>query len=258
VKEWKTQDIKFITQLGDLIDGLNKRQKESEDSLKLILDQFEDYEVHHLVGNHELYNFGIQNLTEKLCPKGYYDFSPHPQWRFIVIDGFELCTIQKETSEDAFKYLSQYNPNDIRINTDWTKGLEGLNKRFMPYNGAVSDKQLKWLNDTLDEAAKMNQKVIILTHVPIAPGSCTDLCLLWNYDQVLDIIYKKDCVKAVLAGHDHKGGFVKDKYGIYHRTFEAVLEAPPGKNAHCTIQVYPNKLVVNGSGIIKNEVWDFY
>jgi manganese-dependent ADP-ribose/CDP-alcohol diphosphatase len=257
IQDWKNKgEISFIAQLGDLLDGLNKKYKTSEESLQLLVDQFLDFKVHHLVGNHELYNFGRSELKNKLC-SGYYHFSPHPQWKFIILDAFEFCTIQAETEQSAIQYLRQHNPNQVeKSRVDWTKGLSGLNQRFMPYNGAVTDEQLKWLNEELDEAVKDGLKVIILSHVPIGPGSCNPLCLLWNYDKVLEMIYSKsNCVKAILAGHDHGGGFIRDEHGIYHCTFKAALEAPIGQNAHCTIEVYSDKLIIKGNGIIKDDIW---
>jgi len=257
IQDWKNKgEISFIAQLGDLLDGLNKKNKTSEESLSLLVDQFLDFQVHHLVGNHELYNFRRSELKNKLC-SGYYHFSPHPQWKFILLDAFEFCTIQPETEQSAIQYLRQFNPNQVdKSHVDWKKGLVGLNQRFMPYNGAVSDEQLKWLNEVLDEAVKDGQKVIILSHVPIGPGSCNPLCLLWNYDKVLEILYSKsNSVKAILAGHDHGGGFIRDEHGIYHSTFKAALEAPIGQNAHCTIEVYSDKLIIKGNGIIKDDIW---
>jgi manganese-dependent ADP-ribose/CDP-alcohol diphosphatase len=256
IQDWKNKgEISFIAQLGDLLDGINRRTKASEESLKLLVDQFLDFKVHHLVGNHELYNFRRSELKNKLC-NGYYHFSPHPHWRFILLDAFEFCTIQAETKELALEYLSQYNPNQMEKSVDWKKGLVGLNQRFVPFNGSVTNEQLIWLNEVLDEAIKEGQKVIILSHVPIGPGSCSPHCLLWNYDKVLEIIYSKsNCVKAILAGHDHKGGFIRDEHGIYHCTFKAALEAPIGQNAHCTIEVYSEKLIIKGNGIISDDIW---
>jgi len=257
VKDWKNKgEISFIAQLGDLLDGLNKKNNVSEESLKLLVDHFLDFKVHHLVGNHELYNFKRSDLKNKLC-SGYYHFSPHPQWKFILLDAYEFCTIQEETKQSALQYLSQYNPNQIdKSDADWKKGLNGLDLRFMPYNGAVSNEQLKWLNDVLDDAVKDGQNVIILSHVPIGPGSCSPLSLLWNFDKVLEIIYSKsNCVKAILAGHDHKGGFIRDEQGIYHCTFKGALEAPIGQNCYCTIEVYSDKLIIKGNGIIKDDIW---
>ncbi|KAJ1493496.1 hypothetical protein T484DRAFT_1768124 [Baffinella frigidus] len=33
------------------------------------------------------------------------------------------------------------NPNDTSAPGDWHKGLEGLDRRYVPYNGAVSERQ---------------------------------------------------------------------------------------------------------------------
>jgi len=253
VEDWKQKgEISFVTQLGDIIDGLNKQSSLSEISLKKVLDQFLDYQVHHLVGNHELYNFGRAKLKETPLNHSYYHFSPHPHWRFILLDGFEFSTIVPETRESALEYLKQNNPN----RADGEKDIHGTHLRFMPFNGAVSESQLEWLKQVLDESDNAGQKVIILSHVPLGPGACNPKNLLWNYDKVLEILYsKQNCVQAVMAGHDHKGGFHRDSHGIYHCTFPAVLEAPLGQNAHCTVNVYSHKIDIKGNGIIKDDVW---
>jgi hypothetical protein len=47
----------------------------------------------------------------------------------------------------------RHNSNDIlNDNVDWTAGLVGLERRWLPYNGAVSPQQLQWLRDTLTSA----------------------------------------------------------------------------------------------------------
>ena len=44
--------------------------------------------------------------------------------------------------------------------------------------------QLQWLQGTLKEAQAAGQRVILLSHVPVCPGSAQDSTLLWNYDKV--------------------------------------------------------------------------
>ena len=49
---------------------------------------------------------------------------------------------------------------------------------------------------TLGEASSSGEHVLILSHIPFCPGACDPLCLLWNYDQVLES-------HAVLSGGRH-------------------------------------------------------
>ena len=48
---------------------------------------------HHVVGNHELYNFDPMQLQKNLMTRGlYYDFSPHPGWRFIILNTYDVIS----------------------------------------------------------------------------------------------------------------------------------------------------------------------
>jgi manganese-dependent ADP-ribose/CDP-alcohol diphosphatase len=58
---------------------------------------------------------------------------------------------------------------------------------------------------------------------------------------------------ATLAGHAHRyGQHDCTSSGITHRVLEAVLEAPPGLNAYGWIDVFPDRLVLRGHGIMKD------
>ena len=120
----------------------------------------------------------------------------------------------------------------------------------------MGDAQLEWLEKQLKDAADNNYRVIIMTHVPIAPGKkpnasltheggihshylrpspsgaqsriCGTMCILWNFKEVLEVLHKNaDAVGAVLSGHDHQGGYKKYQ-GIHHVTLEAVIETSVG------------------------------
>ena len=92
----------------------------------------------------------------------------------VVLDGYEVSCIEGLTSEktnEANEYLVNHNPNDIHtFGVEWSKGLEGKNKRFMPYNGKIGE-----------QCESEGESVVILTHIPIHPSAADNLCLLWNY-----------------------------------------------------------------------------
>lgn len=58
-----------------------------------------------------------------------------------------------------------------------------------------------------------------------------------------------------MAGHDHDGGYYADKGGIHHLTVEGVIETPPGCDAFGTVCVYEDKMILRGSGRIKDRVF---
>jgi len=255
--EWKKHgNLSFILQLGDLLDGKCAQTKQEDKALQTVLKEFEGFNVYHLIGNHELYNFSRDTFLKKLNghqSNAYYSVVIHPGWRLVVLDGYEICTIQQETKDEAVKFLSKYNPNEItRNDRDWLSGLSGLQKRFMPYNGKVSPKQLAWLCEELESATTNNENVLVACHVPVCPGSAGNENLLWNYNEVLDIFHSFTCVKAFFAGHDHVGGYAKDINNIHYKTFESPLETPDGLNAFAIVDVFSNRLRINGVGVVES------
>lgn len=37
----------------------------------------------------------------------YYSFSPHPKWRFIILDPFEISVMNPATKVEALAYLKK-------------------------------------------------------------------------------------------------------------------------------------------------------
>lgn len=81
---------------------------------------------HYTFSRQEIYNKFLHNITSVLhqssygglCTpaKLYYDLSPHPGWRFIFIDSYDISQIG--ASSEANKLLSdawlrKNNPNDL-------------------------------------------------------------------------------------------------------------------------------------------------
>ena len=116
--------------------------------------------------------------------------------RMVILDGYEVSCIEGLTAgktDEAKEYMLKHNPNDTNtFGVEWSKGLEGINKRFMPYNGKIGDQQMAWLKDTLTQCQSERESVIILTHIPIHPSAADNLCLLWNYQvYFFDILFIK-------------------------------------------------------------------
>jgi len=261
VDAWDQTDIRFIAQLGDLIDGRNKDAGLSDSSLNAVqstIGKCQCKTVYSMVGNHELYNHSYSQLVaHQLVPeaKGYYSAEIAQGWRLIVLNGFDISTIawgpMHPSTKAAWKYLDAHNTNDCRVtdgSVDWTKGLTGLERRWVPFNGAVGPEQLQWLDSELQAATELSQRVLVSCHVPIQPGSCTSSCLLWNFEEVLAILHQHGNVAAYLAGHDHNGGYARDETGVHHITFKSPLEAPPPSTCFATVDVHPSCLLIHGAG----------
>ena len=81
-------------------------------------------------------------------------------------------------------------------------GLEGTAKRFVKFGGGVGDEQLRWLRQQLGEAQAASQLVMVGCHLPVCRGAASDVCLLWNYDEVVEVLHEAGNVVAFIAGRE--------------------------------------------------------
>ncbi|GMF64589.1 unnamed protein product [Phytophthora lilii] len=266
--------LRFAVNLGDLIDGKNRpasTSRQALESTKAAWTPFEDAvgPVHHLVGNHELYNFPAAVIQKELLyqPKtaedaqlrSYYDFQvPEAlKFRFVVLDCYGLSILGREKSDpvyqEAMALLRRVNPNE---NLNSPTGLVEAQRRFVAFNGAVDRDQMRWLEETLEKATTAGENVVIFTHVPIHPSTTpTPSSLLWNYPEVLELIRRFACVRVVFSGHSHADGYVYAHEGMHNKgvhfvVCDAILECAPSETAHALVHVFEDKLVVQGYGKI--------
>jgi len=259
--EWRENyKVEFIAQLGDIIDSKAKKNKGSDIELSKVLSELKKSNCEYMVnviGNHELYNFKREQLESKLNVKKdgstWYSIRPWSDvpLRLVVLDGYEISTIEglnSDKTNQAVEYIKQYNPNDIlTFGVCWSEGLEGTDKRYMPYNGMLGPQQMEWLGQILKSSKENQEKVIVLTHIPIHPDAADNLCLLWNYKDVLEMLESSGCVVAVLAGHDHDGGYTHSQ-GIHHYTLSSPLLCGPQENAFMTVQILDNNMELSWDG----------
>ncbi|XP_028990403.1 manganese-dependent ADP-ribose/CDP-alcohol diphosphatase [Betta splendens] len=275
---WSESAVKpdFILQLGDIIDGFNKRDGTSEEALDTVLRELSSgpAELHHVWGNHELYNFSRSALLRsrlnssavrddssfgaaRLGSDVYaYHFSPVPGFRFVVLDAYDVSLLGREESSEQYRsamdIIKQYNANE---DLNCPPVYVGLQQRFTMFNGGFSKDQLGWLDSVLSTADEKQERVTILSHLPVHPCSTTPICLAWNYDEVLAVIRSHSSVVCFIAGHDHDGGYCCDKEtAVHHLTLEGVIETPPNSNAFGIVSVYKDRMVLKGSGRIMDNV----
>lgn len=260
VQHWNEKKVKFVINFGDTIDGFCPKER-SLTAFQKVIDEFDAFDgpVYHMIGNHCLYNLPREQLLPLLNiashnGHAYYDFSPIPEVRFVVLDGYDISAIgwpeDHPNTIKAVNFLREKNPNSHKNSPN---GLVGVEKRFLMFNGAVGKEQMEWLDTVLVDATKLNQKVIICCHLPLNAGASSIESLLWNYDEVMEVIHRYKCIKVCLAGHDHKGGHSVDSYGVHHRVLEAALECPQGTNAFASIDIFHDSLLVSGADRMESQ-----
>lgn len=131
IEEWSREDPspKLVLQLGDVIDSSNRKLGRSKEALETVLKDIELTSIpfHHIWGNHELYNFnrdflkqsklntsGMQDkqpnghgeeLDETSNPPDYYayHFSPHPKFRIILLDTYDLSVFGRKLDSQGYQ-----------------------------------------------------------------------------------------------------------------------------------------------------------
>ena len=80
---WREEGVKFVAQLGDIVDSKAKKNNSSDTDCEKVLELLQQSEAEYLVniiGNHELYNFRRQVLETKLQvvkdDHSWYSFKP--------------------------------------------------------------------------------------------------------------------------------------------------------------------------------------
>ncbi|EYU34508.1 hypothetical protein MIMGU_mgv1a023153mg [Erythranthe guttata] len=236
VKNWNHQNLKFSINFGDIVDGFFHKHQSLTSVNKFRLFNGPTY---HMIVNHCLYNLPRDKLLPLLNIRNpnsiaYYEFSPIAEFQFVVLDGYDVSAIG----------WPKDHPNTKKANSP--NGLIIRDRRFLMFNGAVGKERIKWLDRVLGDATKLDQKVGIGCHVPLDSDASSNEALLWNYNEVMDVVHRYSCVKACLAGHDHKGRYSVDSHGVHHRILEAALECPPGTDAFGRIDVFHDRLLLCG------------
>ncbi|XP_030610966.1 manganese-dependent ADP-ribose/CDP-alcohol diphosphatase [Archocentrus centrarchus] len=279
-KSWSESAVKpaFILQLGDVIDGFNKPRDASERALDTVLREFSSCpaEVHHVWGNHEFYNFSRSALlrsklnsaahadrSPNAAPGGSdiyaYRFSPFPGFTFVVLDAYDVSLLGREKSCEqyinAMNLIKLYNKNE---DLNCPPAFGSPTSRFTMFNGGFSKDQLDWLDSVLSSADEKQERVTIVSHVPVHPDCTDNVCLAWNFDELLAVIRSHSSVVCYMAGHAHDGGYCRDEdTGVHHLTVDGVIETPPDSNAFATVSVYRDRMVLKGCGSIRDRVFLF-
>jgi len=268
VSDWNSgPPLAFVVDLGDIIDQQCEALGQSRSDLDTVLAEFARVRapVHHIIGNHELYNFNRRECAE-LIPNitpWYRSWRPANGWRMIILDPYELNVIERgesESLEEAFEYLGRNNPNDVRAprgTVDFAGGLHGLDRRFTPMGGGFRKEQLAWLGEQLAEAEDAGDRVMVFTHLPVMPESTVPGALAWNYDEALAVLRRASpgTVALVLAGHFHEGGHAQDSSsGTHHVTLPSPLLAPASDlRAHCTVEAFADRLEIRGKSLVPSR-----
>lgn len=284
VEAWKAHEtsndckFKFVLQLGDIVDGFltkdyNKVIENLHKSLGVLEKMFPEHyfkseysfnsemppKILHCYGNHEAHSMPrkiIQDLpinTSRALKQNnqgnYYWYDITDKLRLICLDQYEISALGFDKNDNIYKESMQLVEENTKLIETCTDQEEiNYYTRFRIYNGAISELQLKWLAEQLEECKRLDKKVLLCGHIPLLKEAA-DLHLCWNSEEILELLWSYDnMVLAYLCGHYHPGGYYKDKNNIHHLTVPAILETPPDSNSYIIAKVFEDKLVLDIEG----------
>ena len=138
----------------------------------------------------------LKPFGEKKSPLYYSRIFEYEDLRlkFIFLDGYALSLMatDEESIKEAKTILKANNKNVDNFNSP--DGLKGLQRRFVAFGGGLGKAQLKWLDQELknfnEKPKKDNlvEKCIICVHQGVHPESCIPMCLLWDYQDMIEIL----------------------------------------------------------------------
>ncbi len=206
----KKQNVDFLFQLGDLIKGSEEHSQEELRQATSILKEFPGT-IHHVIGNHCLALTKKTLLNALGLPAPYYSFTAKG-FHFIVLDGMDVSIHNEpETAEERQTleyFLARPEKHD--------------------YCGAVGVRQKVWLKKELDTAERAGEKVIVICHFPLLPETTDPKHgLLWNHQEIVDILASSNAVTACISGHYHYGG-----YALKNKIHFVVLPAFVTRHEH--------------------------
>lgn len=240
VKDINDNNVHFTVNLGDFTD----RNLADLDVVMAELGML-NANMYSITGNHDY--VGVKDnqvLYNKLfLPSDYYSLGfPRLGIQFLFLNSNDISSYSNVLDVDK----------QVELETIKAKLKAENRKNNYSWNGALSKEQLNWLENKLKLAHDENVRIVICMHHPLYPDNNHNAL---NDREILEVIGKYDCVKAVLSGHNHAGNFAYYK-GIPFITVEGMIETE-ADNAYGIVEIFKDKMVVKGRGRVTSRKIDF-
>jgi len=254
----ESSSLAAVVNLGDLFDGANDddlaafRRREggmapqlaatNRADLARMADVLSAHDpgvpVYHCLGNHDL-NLPRGEVLHALgSPAAFFSVLLSRGWRLVVLDTTELNPRFVETGTSGHDEAVAF--------------VTSCREQLKPWSGGLGSTQVEWLKATLAEAESQGERVIVASHVPLAPAAAQHGDTSWNGEELAALLEHSPAVAVCLAGHYHVGGY--ERRGLTHFvTLEAMLEAPAGSTAYAFLDVWPHEALLRGVGSVSNR-----
>lgn len=228
---FNTQDLAFVTTLGDIID----RHWSSYSNILPLYDLLK-HPHFFVLGNHD-YEVGADYLHAVVRTTGlkraYYDFKAAGD-RFIVIDGNDVSLFANAPGSPKHKLATE------RLAA--LKASGAVNAQS--WNGSMSEEQFAFVAASLAEAERAGERVFVLGHYPLYPA---DIHNMWDSERLVELLASHKSFAAYLCGHNHAGnyGTLRGKHFI---NFKGMVETATS-TAYAVVEVHADRVEIVGHGV---------
>lgn len=228
VSTLQNEKADFFIHLGDFID-----HDFNSYAPLLRITQNTSVPFYQVLGNHD---FSVdESLKKKVpttmnMPRRYYSFTKE-NWRILCIDGTDrsIFSHKKDTKETrtAEQMLAKMKEQNKPNATEW--------------NGAVGEKQLRWIQQQLTIAEQKGENVLVCCHYPIFPAN--EMENLWNADELRAVLEKFQGKLVYFNGHTHKSKQFCNN-GINYVFFRGMVEGT--QNSFAIAEVFNDSIRIKG------------
>lgn len=178
-------------------------------------------------------------------------------WTFLMLNCYAVSVEQDKSLpgyKAAMELIRVHNPKchaaltEGKTNVNFFAGVEDeSNLRYVPFNGGLGAGQRAWLATELRSAVQRGDRIVLLSHVPIYPPAASPRTVVYDADDVLELVRTEGAghVVAVLAGHMHRGGYARDDAGVHHLTWPSPLNYA---DCYGHVDVFSDRLEVKMAG----------
>jgi len=218
--------LDFVVTLGDIVD---RQADDYAAVLPLYTRLIHPHAV--VLGNHDALALTTLLADRAALPKHYYAFRL-PGWRFVVYDGNDVSLYCNALNGDD-RYQAETLLNALRAQGQ---------PQAEPWNGAVGQQQLAWIEQQLQQAQRCGERVIIFGHYPLAPLTRHNLM---NSNVLVDLVTSYN-IPCCFAGHDHKGNrAIISQTGFV--TLKGMLNGPDAV-PFAVVEITKDRVAIQGFG----------
>ncbi|WP_343464719.1 metallophosphoesterase [Pantoea sp.] len=185
IAAFNQQPLDFVVTLGDIVD---RHAADYASVLPLYARLIHPHAI--VLGNHDALALGTLLADRAALPKCYYAFRL-PGWRFVVYDGNDVSLYCNALNGDD-RYQAETLLHALRLQEQ---------PQAEPWNGAVGQQQLAWIEQQFQQAQRCGERVVVFGHYPLAPLTRHNLM---NSNVLVDLVTSYN-IPCCFAGHDHKG-----------------------------------------------------